>query len=133
MFKKPCQANKTMEALDEEIQRSLIGTPYNICSEIWNLINPLQTLVDYFKNERLLNPHPKYLLWALYFIFCYNTEAVATRIVGGVHEQTYRKWTWSFIFAIAGLKDKVVSFFLSILLFAFCFFISNTTNTSTFV
>jgi hypothetical protein len=32
--------NKTNKALDEETCQSLIGTSYDVCSEIWNLIDP---------------------------------------------------------------------------------------------
>jgi hypothetical protein len=33
-------SNKTTRALDNEICESLIGTSYEVCSELWNLISP---------------------------------------------------------------------------------------------
>ena len=56
-------SNKTPEALDTEICESLIGTSYNVCSELWNLINPLAM-------EALKDSHPKHLLWAMDVAFC---------------------------------------------------------------
>lgn len=97
--------NKTQKVLDEEICVSLIGTSYNICSEMWNLINPLET-------EDLQGSHTKHLFWALLFLKCYCTEPILTRVVGGVDAKTYRKWTWLFVDAIAKLKPGVVSIWL---------------------
>jgi hypothetical protein len=96
-------SNKTAKALDKEICESLIGTSYAVCSELWNLINPSET-------EELESAHPKHLFWALLFLKCYCTEPILTRVVGGVDGKTFRKWTWGFVEAIAGLKPRVVSF-----------------------
>jgi hypothetical protein len=96
-------SNKTTKALDKEICESLIGTSYDVCSEVWNLINPSET-------EELEGAHPKHLLWALLFLKCYCTMPILTRVVGGVDEKTFRKWTWVFVAAVAGLKPRVVSF-----------------------
>ena len=38
--KKTGYSNKTTRALDNEICESLIGTSYEVCSELWNLISP---------------------------------------------------------------------------------------------
>jgi hypothetical protein len=95
-------SNKTTKALDKEICASLIGTTYDVCSEVWNLINPSET-------EDLRKSHPKHLLWACLFIKCYCTEEILTRVVGGVDTKTYRKWVWLFVTAISELKPRVVS------------------------
>ena len=101
-FRKPTgRSNKTDQALDTEIQQSLIGTTYNVASEAWNLINPGQT-------QELVNAEPKHLLWALVFLTLYCTEAVLTRLVGGVDNKTYRKWSNRFAGALSGLKQRVI-------------------------
>ena len=44
LFKKETgYSNKTTKALDQEICESLIGTTYEVASEVWNLINPPET------------------------------------------------------------------------------------------
>ena len=109
MFQKPGYSNKTMEALDEEICQSLIGTSYVVASELWNLIQPST-------KEELEDAHPKHLLWALLMLKCYCTMPVLTRVVGGVDKKTFRKWAWAFVFAISDLKNRVVSILFGLLL-----------------
>ena len=102
IFSKSGYNNKTEKALDEEICKSLIGTSYDVCSEIWNLINPTE-------KTDLRGAHPKHLFWALLFLKSYCTEPILTRVVGGVDAKTYRDWSWKFVGEIAALKPKVVS------------------------
>jgi hypothetical protein len=82
--KKTGYSNKTIRALDNEICESLIGTSYEVCSELWNLISPTDTV-------NLKGGHPKHLLWALLFLKCYCIEPILTRVVGGVDGKTFRK------------------------------------------
>jgi hypothetical protein len=61
-------SNKTNKALDKEIFESLIGTSYNVCSELWNLINPSM------KTE-LQGAHPKqysYVYLGICYLFNYH-------------------------------------------------------------
>lgn len=97
----PGYRNKTFARVDKEICESLIGASYEICAELWNLINPVATMSKDAK--------AKHLLWALLLMMNYATEVLNTRVVGGVDVQTFRKWSWLFIDAIAGLKNQVVS------------------------
>jgi hypothetical protein len=99
--KKNGYKNKTTTRLDNEICQSLIGTSYEICAELWNLINPVLSVSR--------NAQPKHLLWALLLMKQYSTEEVNVRLVGGADNKTYRKWSWLFIEAIANLKASVVS------------------------
>ena len=105
--KKTGYSNKTIRALDTEICESLIGTSYQVCSELWNLISPTDI-------ENLKGGHPKHLLWALLFLKCYCTEPILTRVVGGVDGKTFRKWAWLFVSAMAGLKQRVVSSLMTV-------------------
>jgi hypothetical protein len=108
-FGKPnWQKRKSFKGLDKEICRSLLGTSYNVCSEIWNLIDPST------KNE-LQGAEPKHMFWALVFLNVYATEPVLTRVVGGPDDKTFREWTWKFVREIAGLKPKVVRIVLILL------------------
>jgi hypothetical protein len=49
------------KALDEEICQSLIDTSYDVCSEIWNLIDPQN-------KDEPKNAEPKNLFWVLLFM-----------------------------------------------------------------
>ena len=49
-----------------------------------------------------------HLLWALMFLKLYCSEAVLSSLAGGVHEQTFRKWSWYFVHEIANLQYKVI-------------------------
>jgi hypothetical protein len=93
--------NKTTKWIDKEICESLIGTSFEVCSELWNLINPLVTISPDAK--------PKHLLWALLFLKNYCIEKINARLVGGVDAKTFRKWSWLFVEGVAKLKDSVVS------------------------
>ena len=93
--------SKSTAALDKEICQSLIGTSFNVCSELWNLIDPVNTING--------NPQPKHLFWALLLMNTYCTEPILIRVVGGVDSGTFRKWAWLFIDKIAALKSEVVS------------------------
>eukprot|EP00980_Cylindrotheca_fusiformis_P021098 scaffold8090_cov82-Cylindrotheca_fusiformis.AAC.11 len=98
--KKPRNKNKRTEKIHDEICESLIGTSYEICAELWNLINPVNTIS---KSSR-----PKHLLWTLLFLRTYNTENVNTRLVGGADNETFRNWCWHFVGAIAALEHEVI-------------------------
>ena len=80
-------SNKTNKALDKEICSSLIGTSYEVCSEIWNLVQPQ-------RKEELKGTQPKHLFWALLFLKSYATLPLLTRVVGGVDAGTYSTWCW---------------------------------------
>ena len=68
--------NKTFKWVDKEICSSLIGTSYEVCSELWNLIDPLKNVSQ--------SAEPKHLLWSLFFVKSYSVESVNRRVVGGV-------------------------------------------------
>jgi hypothetical protein len=95
--------NKTFEALDKEICQFFLGTSYEICAELWNLIDPVLAMSK--------DAEPKHLLWTICFLKNYCTKKINTRIVGGVDEKTFRKWVWIFVPVIAKLTPEVVSYF----------------------
>jgi hypothetical protein len=95
--------NKTNKALDEEICQSLIGTSYDVCSEIWNLIDPQ-------KKDELKNAEPKHLFWVLLFLKTYCIEPVLRRVVGGVDAGTFRNWSRKFLKEVSDLKPRVIIF-----------------------
>ena len=86
----------------EYIRRSYLGPSYKVIAALWNLINPTVTIKH--------NAQPKYLLWALLFLYKYNTEAVNIALVGITDEKWFWDQAWEFVFAIAGLKDEVIIF-----------------------
>lgn len=122
----------------EKIQRrrfvANFGASWEICSILWQLcltsgdvtfFKSLESLPSNF--ERLLNrpPYkPKHLLYAMHFMKCYSTENQSSSELDRADEKTFRKWTWVFIEALAGLKNEVVSntrtiFFIKIIFILF--------------
>jgi hypothetical protein len=51
----------------------------------------------------------EHLLWSLMFLKTYAKQKVLCSLAGGVSDETFRKWTWNFILAIADLESVVVS------------------------
>jgi hypothetical protein len=101
-FGKPgWRKRKSFAGLDKEICRSLIGTSFDVCSELWNMINPST-------KQELKGAHPKHLFWALLFLKSYGTVPILTRVVGGPDDKTFRGWSWTFVGEISALKPKVV-------------------------
>ncbi len=52
--KKTGYSNKTIRALDNEICESLIGTSYEVCSELWNLISPTLPLSSFILSSNFV-------------------------------------------------------------------------------
>lgn len=80
--------------------RAHFGTSPSTCAILW------KKLVDNAVLPR--GRQPVHLLWALYFLNRYETEEVAASTFG-VEEETFRKWSWLLVVAIAKLKPSVVS------------------------
>jgi hypothetical protein len=81
-----------------EMLQTSFGTTPEICSILWGLIAP---------NFSVEGACPRHLLWALILLRTYHKESdISSRI--GVHVQTFRKFSFLFIEAIASLKDIVV-------------------------
>jgi len=59
--------------------------------------------------------HPAHLLWALLWLKTYQTEQVCAGMVGedgvGIHEDTFRDWSWYYVQQISYLEDEVVHLF----------------------
>lgn len=83
--------------------RACFGTSSHVCSLLWALLLP--SLPG--------NATPLHLLWALFFLKIYSTEA-HNASVANCDEKTYRKWAWKFIYAIADL-DLVSVFNIELL------------------
>ena len=69
--------------------RSKFGCSPHTCADLWCLC------YSYFTD----NTVHFYLLWALMFMKCYNTEEVNASNAGA-HEDTYRDWVWYVISVI---------------------------------
>lgn len=50
-------------------------------------------------------------LYTLMFMKVYGKEGTMCSLAGGIHPQTFRKWTWDIIDSIANLESMVVSFY----------------------
>ena len=83
---------------------SFFGTSSQICSVLWDYIDPYNTIGKKYKNVS-----PKHLLWALMFLKVYGTEDIHSTLAGGVDPKTFRKWCWIFIDYIGNLHVKLVS------------------------
>jgi len=101
LAKKNC-LNPTERSFDKEYRhfRAHFGISPITCAILWKKLVDNAVLPQGRK--------PVHLLWALYFLNRYETEEVAASTFG-VDEETYRKWYWKLVVAIAKLKPSVVS------------------------
>ena len=80
--------------------RSMFGTGPNICAILWIQISAALTIPN---GGKLVH-----LLWSLMFLKLYCSESVLATLAGGVHEQTFRIWSWWFVEAISNLQYSVI-------------------------
>ena len=80
--------------------KASFGASPAICSMIWGMIIEETTLES--------GARPVHMLWAFMFMKLYCSESVLAVLAGGVHEQTFRKWAWYFVDAIANLQYRVI-------------------------
>ncbi len=85
--------------------QSWFGTQPSIISIIWERLITYGWLIKTVKI-----PNPIHLLWALHFLQTYNTESMLSATVGGVHPDTFRKWSWHYIQGISYLANTIVSY-----------------------
>jgi hypothetical protein len=86
----------------KQLFHSLFGTSPEICAKLWTMLST-EANMDI---DRLACP--KHLLWGLMLLKIYATEPILSSLAGGCDVQTFRKWTWQFVAAIAALADDVV-------------------------
>ena len=83
---------------------SFFGIDALIVSILWSMLvdaeDEIMVRVDSVK--------PVYLLWALLFLKCYNTNTRNAAITG-VDEKTFRHWSWILIEAMANFDREIVS------------------------
>jgi hypothetical protein len=83
------------------------GLPPRLVVHVWNDLRN----GGFLDNLGPRSIKPVHLLWALYFLRCYNKEEVNGMTVG-CDEKTFRKWAWFYADCIANLDTKYVSFVL---------------------
>ena len=90
------------KASSTELQRfcAMFGTSPDICSLLWDLLDPTTTMPNEVRAV--------HLLWGLMFLKLYASEAVHCAISGGVDEKTFCKWSWFFVSGLADLAPQVV-------------------------
>ena len=79
--------------------RAHFGCGPSTCSDLWKRIDP---------SEVPDNSKPEHLLWGLMLLKLYCAESVLCTLAGGAHEQTFRKWSWTFAEAISELQCSVI-------------------------
>jgi hypothetical protein len=92
--------NPTSQSTETSNQRfkAHFGVPPEICADVWLRLNP-STL-----------PHKatiEHLLWSFFLLRQYPKEAIGATIAG-VHEQTWRNWSWYFVDRVSQLEVDVV-------------------------
>ena len=80
--------------------RAVFGAGPNICTIVWGKILAQTALEN--------GAMPVHMLWAFMFMKLYCAESVLATLAGGVHEQTFRKWSWYFVEKIANLQYTVI-------------------------
>jgi hypothetical protein len=86
--------------------KEFFGVSPEVCEISWNLMK--EAIPPYSKH--------KHLLWALFFLKRYNTEAVNRKILNS-DEKCLRYWIWIFVDLLANLN--VVSFKQILLIYYF--------------
>ena len=81
--------------------RSMFGTSPEICSLLWECIDPLNTMTNGVQDV--------HLLWGLMFLKLYVSESVNCALARGVDEKTFRKCSWMFVYAMSDLAPDDVS------------------------
>lgn len=95
----------------EKIRRnrfvSFFGVEPLIVSIVWSMLVDVEDeiMVCFAAVDKV---KPLYLLWALLFLKCYNTNT-RNAAIAAVDEKTYRNWSWMVVEAIANLDREVVS------------------------
>ena len=97
--------SRVWESKKDERLRSLFGCSSFIIAQLWSMIYP-----SIFKDEKQYHcAEQKHLLYALVFLKVYGpNEEVHCAIVDYPHRDTFRKWSWYFIYKICELQDKVI-------------------------
>lgn len=88
---------------DDRKFREFFGCGPLVAAKLWTGITTIElsTIIDDGGTIQ-------HMLWALFLMKKYNSEAVMARICGA-DAKTIRKWVWPFIGAIADLDGTVVS------------------------
>lgn len=81
--------------------RAMFGTSPENCAAIWSMIISSGAVFA-------AGAKPIHLLWALMLMKIYCSESVLATLAGGVHEQTFRKWSWHFVDHIANLQYSLI-------------------------
>lgn len=81
--------------------RAFFGASAAVCSDIWGMLRPEETMPKGSK--------PEHLLWSLVFLKVYASEQVLRSLVGSPDEKTFRKWSQLFVLAISWLEFDLVS------------------------
>lgn len=94
------RSGKIVSSSDGLRFRATFGTSPENCAKVWQKIDEQDSLPDGGK--------PKHLLWALMLLKLYCSEMVLSSMAGGVHQETFRKWAWTFVDLIAFLQYRVI-------------------------
>ena len=76
-------------------------TSPEICSLLWDCIDPLNTMPNGMQDV--------HLLWGLMFLKLYVSESVNCALAGGIDEKTFWKWNWMSVYAMSDLAPDIVS------------------------
>ena len=91
--------------------RAFFGCRVEVFLTLWSMLVTTDLLPDGGQLE--------HLLWTLMFMKLYSGQKALCSLAGGVDPETFRKWTWLFIDAIAMMEHLVVSVKLCIICFKF--------------
>ena len=92
------QNKKVIQKSEAARFRAHFGCGPDTCCELWTRID---------SESVPQNPKPEHLLWSLMLLKLCCAESVLRTLAGGVHEETFRKWAWSFAGAIFELQHSV--------------------------
>ena len=102
---------------EEEAFRSMFGCGLLVFLSLWSMLETNDLLPD--------GGTIYHLLWTLMFMKTYAMQTVLCSLAGGVDKDTFMKWTWKFIEAIAMLEASVVRKKTDVIVYYCCLYTYN--------
>jgi hypothetical protein len=96
---------------DPTVERSLLTEERDFRASFGCGVIVLLSLWELLMAHDMLPPGGtlEHLLWTCMFLKVYGNQRTLCTMAGGVDQETFRKWVWKFIAAIAPLESSVVS------------------------
>jgi hypothetical protein len=100
IWNRDVNTERSLQSEDRDF-REFFGCGVLVFLSLWNLLDTTDSIPQKGTIE--------HLLWTLMFLKVYAKQRTLSALAGGVDPETFRRWCWRFIEAIASLQPYVVS------------------------